>query len=235
MALLIEHPLQLSLRFLGCGKKQMAELGARMANRALWRGVVHSIERNVMTIRAAVLLLFVFVVTVVPAYAQGRGGRPPNFPELADQVAALEARIARLEGNITSADLAGTYSALIMDTNLDGVSTGGQNASITTRTTNGTITLNADGTGLVSGGLCQGSRLTLSTGSLVGVDCTEAGTGNVTWTYADGVATITFLDDGDQIPLNVALGGRLLINGGTSFHASDPSSNHLQFILTRLR
>lgn len=188
-----------------------------------------------MTIRAAVLLVFVLVATVIPADAQSPGGRPPNYQQLVTELENLQARVAKLEGHITAADLAGTYTALIMDTNMDGVNAGGQNATITTRTTTGAITLNADGTGAVSGGLCQGSRLTLSTGALAGVDCTEEGSGLVTWTYADGVATITFLDDGDQIPLNVALGGRLLIAGGSFFHAGDPSSNHLQFILTRLR
>jgi hypothetical protein len=206
-----------------------------MASRRTGKGVVHSIERNVMTIRAAVLLSFVFVVTVVPARAQGPGGPPPNYRDLVTQIADLQARVARLEGNITAADLVGTYTVLVMDTNMDGVNAGGQNATITTRTTRGTITLNADGTGSASGGSCEGSRLTLSTGALVGVDCSEGESGNVTWTYANGVATITFLDDGDQIPLDVALGGRLLITGGSFFHASDPSSNHLQFILTRLR
>jgi hypothetical protein len=99
-----------------------------------------------------------------------------------------------------SARSPGTYTALVMDTNMDGVNLGGQTASITTRTTTGTITLNADLTGSISGGLCEGSKLTLSTGVLTGVDCSEGGTGNITWTYADGVATITFLDDGDEIP-----------------------------------
>ena len=188
-----------------------------------------------MTIRAALLMSFVFVVTVAPARAQGPAGRPPSYQQLVALLEDLQARVAKLEGDITAADLVGTYTALIMDTNLDGVNLFDPQASITTRTTSGTITLNADGTGSVGGGLCEGSKLTVSTGTLVGVDCTEAGTGNVTWTYADGVATITFLDDGDQIPLNVALGGRLMINGGSFFHASDPSSNHLQFILTRLR
>jgi hypothetical protein len=35
----------------------------------------------------------------------------------------------------------------------------------------------------------------------------------VTWTYADGVVTITFLNDGDQIPFNVGVGGPALDNG----------------------
>jgi len=61
-----------------------------------------------------------------------------------------------------------------------------------------------------------------------------AGT-DVTWTYTDGVITITFLDDGDELPFSVALGGRFLIIAFSPFHASDPSSNHVMIVATRLQ
>lgn len=67
-----------------------------------------------------------------------------------------------------------------------------------------------------------------------GVDCSEAAT-DVTWTYANGVITITFLDDGDDIPMAVALGGRLLFQAAAPFHPSDPSSDQLLFIAARLK
>jgi hypothetical protein len=69
---------------------------------------------------------------------------------------------------------------------------------------------------------------------LTGVDCTEPPS-NVTWTYANGVITITFLSDGDEIPFAVALGGRLLINAFAPFHPSDPSSNQFLLVAARLR
>jgi hypothetical protein len=191
-----------------------------------------------MTTRAAVLLSIAFVFSALPARAQGPGpgGPPPSYQQLVSQLADLQARVARLEGNITAADLAGTYTALIMDITMDGFRAGGQSATITTDTTRASLTLNADGTGSGSGFSCEQSTLTLATGALSGGSCGEGGSGGeVTWTYANGVATITFLDDGDQIPFTVAAGGRLLIVGGSFFHDSDQSSNHLQFILTRLR
>jgi len=187
-----------------------------------------------MTIRAIFLLSFAIVFSALPARAQGPVV-PPSYRDLVTQIADLQARIAKLEGNITMADLAGTYTALVTETNLDGFVPGAQAATITTKTTRGTLTLNADGTGSGSGLSCEGSRLALAGGTLTGVGCDEGGTNAVKWTYANGVATITFLDDGDEIPLNVALGGRLLTTAFSPFHPSDPSSNHVMFILTRLR
>lgn len=192
-------------------------------------------QEATMTKRAFVFLSFALVFSAVPTRAQGPGGPPPNYPDLVSQIADLQARIAKLEGHITMPDLAGTYTALITDTNMDGFKAGAQAAAITTRTYRLTITLNADGTGAVSDASCAGSRLTLVGGALTGVNCAENGGNGLEWTYADGVATITFLSDGDQIPLNVALGGRLLTTAVSPFHDTDPSSNHLMFILTRLR
>jgi hypothetical protein len=67
-----------------------------------------------------------------------------------------------------------------------------------------------------------------------GFDCSEPAT-DVTWTYADGVITITFLNDGDEVPFNVALGGRLLIVAFAPFHPGDPSSDQVLLIASRLR
>ena len=52
---------------------------------------------------------------------------------------------------------------------------------------------------------------------------------------ANGVITITFLSDGDEIPFSVALGGRLLILGFAAFHPGDPSSDQALIIATRLQ
>jgi hypothetical protein len=108
-------------------------------------------------------------------------------------------------------------------------------ATIETSAMRGTITLNADGTGFTSFTGCEGARLTPGTGAMAGLDCSGSENTDVTWTYAAGVVTITFLSDGDQIPLDVAVGGRLLTTGFAPFHPSDPSSDSILFILTRLR
>lgn len=190
-----------------------------------------------MTIRDGLLLSFVVAFTTHPAYAQGPGGPPPNYQQLVSQIADLQARVARLEGNITAADLAGSYSLLVLDTSMTGFRAGTppHNATIETVGFRGTIVLNAGGTGSVTDVTCEGSRLTQGTWALTGIGCSGPSDPGVTWTYANGVLTITFLDDGDEIPLNVAAGGRLLVNGAAPFHSSDPSSDSILFILTRLR
>lgn len=193
-------------------------------------------EDTQMKFRVAALALACAIMSL-PAYAQGPGGPPPNYRELASQVANLQDRLAKLEGNITAADVAGTYTALVLETGMTGFHAGTppHNATIETSALRGTLTLNVDGTGSTSFTGCEGSMLTPGTGAMTGLDCSQSENTNVTWTYAAGVVTITFLNDGDQIPLNVALGGRLLTVGFSPFHPGDPSSDHVLFILTRLR
>jgi hypothetical protein len=43
---------------------------------------------------------------------------------LAAQVAALSERVAKLEGNIVATDLAGTYSVVVLNTDMSGVPPG---------------------------------------------------------------------------------------------------------------
>jgi hypothetical protein len=187
-----------------------------------------------MTSRATVLLPLVFTLTALPARAQN--GPPPNYQQLANQVAALQARVAKLEGNITASDLAGTYFTLVMDTVMTGFTANPfHNATIETSTTRASVTLNADGTGFVSGGSCEGSRLTQGAWGMSAVNCADSGPTGLTWAYANGVVTITFQNNGDQIPFSVGLGGRLLMTAASPFHPSDPSSDHLLFLLTRLQ
>jgi hypothetical protein len=192
------------------------------------------------------LLLFVSL----PAAAQ----TPINVKDLSThvatlqtQVATLQTQVAKLAGTITAADLVGTYSALIFDTSMRGFRAGpcpscGEPARIDTSMLRGTFTLNADGTGTGSLAECGGSRLFPSTGTMEGLNCTPGGgvgdeepNPGLTWVYADGVVTFTFLDDGDVIPLAVAVGGKFLFTGFSPFHPSDPSSDHSVFLLARLQ
>jgi hypothetical protein len=203
-----------------------------------WIGRLESLRGKgpLMKLRVASLLV-VCVFVSGPVFAQGpSGGGKGGAKDLSADLAALAARVSKLEGNIVAADLAGTYSFMVIDTSMGGAHNG-EAANILTRATRATATLNADGTGSASNVTCEGSMLNLASGALTDAGDPSCGDGDagVTWTYADGVLTITFLDDGDQIPFNVAAGGRLLIVGGAFFHASDPSSNALLFIATRLR
>ena len=193
-----------------------------------------------MSIRvASVVVAFVFTVAV-PARAQGPGQAPPNYQQLAAQIANLQARVAKLEGNIVASDLAGTYSVTGLDTTMTALHAGppSVNATISTAAFRATLTLNANGTGNASDAsgaiTCEGSTLTQGSWAMHGFDCSEPST-DVTWTYADGVITITFLNDGDEIPFNVALGGRFLIVAFAPFHPGDPSSQQTLLIATRLR
>src|SRR5262249_32394110 len=97
-----------------------------------------------MKIRAAFLLLFAFVFAAPPAQAQGPGGPPPN--SLFAQVADLQARVAKLEGNITAADLVGTYALAGIQTTLRGA----PDARIGSDALTGTLTLNLNGTGTLT-------------------------------------------------------------------------------------
>src|SRR3954466_5511691 len=146
------------------------------------------------------LLLLAFVFASGPVFAQGpSGGTKGGNKDLSADLAALAARVSKLEGNIVAADLAGTYNFMVIDTSMDGARTG-QVATISTRATRATATLNADGTGSAVGLTCEGSTMAVATGTLTAAetgDC-DAGDPGVTWTYADGVITITF-SDGDQI------------------------------------
>jgi hypothetical protein len=193
-----------------------------------------------MTLRT-VLLSSTLLLASVPAHAQGPGGPPPNYQQLAAQIADLQARVTKLEGNIVSSDLVGTYSLLIMDTAMTGFHPGVP-ATITTSSTAAALTLSADGTGSANLTRCGAATLTQGTWSLTGDnDCGTSTQANLTWTYANGVSTITFLDangapdHNGPIPFTVALGGRLLVIGASSFHPADPSSDHLLFLATRLR
>jgi hypothetical protein len=190
-----------------------------------------------MTIRGAsvVVAIVLTVAVAVPARAQGPNQPPAN--SLAAQVAELQARVAKLEGNIVASDLAGTYSLIGIDNSLTALHAGQPptNATITMSAFRTTLTLNADGTGKTSNFSGESSTLTQGSWAVTGVNDQSQPGPDVTWKYADGVITITFLDDGDEIPFTVALGGRFFMLGYAPFHAGDPSGQQLLIFATRLR
>ncbi|HEX5110389.1 MAG TPA: hypothetical protein VFV95_18185 [Vicinamibacterales bacterium] len=191
-----------------------------------------------MSIRAAFVVVVVAIVftVAVPARAQGPGQPPPNYQQLAAQLADLQARVAKLEGNIVASDLAGTYAVTILSTTMTAFRAGTPpiNATINTAAARAALTLNADGTGNLTALSCEGSTLTQGPWNMHGFDCSEP-PDSVTWVYANGIITITFLHDGDEIPFVVALGGRFFGGAAAPFHPGDPSSDQLLIIATRLR
>jgi len=182
-------------------------------------------------------LLVAFAFLSVPVFAQGPpgGGGVNPVQALSNQLAALTARVSKLEGNIVASDLVGTYQFTVLDTVMNAAHPP-QPASINTSSASATLTLNADGTGSLSNLDCANSTLFVGTGTMTGANNCGGETGvDVTWTYENGVTTITFLDDGDVIPFPVAAGGRLMIGGAAPFHPGDPSSDSILFIVTRLK
>ena len=183
---------------------------------------------------AGVSLAIVFAA--LPARAQGPGGPPPNYQQLVTQIADLQARVSKLEGNIVASDLAGTYAFVGLDTAMTAFHAGVPSipATISTTAFRATLVLNADGTGTVAEDDCEGTTLTQGTWALSPVNCTESGPGALTWTYSAGAITIDF-GNNEQIPFYVSVGGRVLVQVGGPFHPSDPSSDQLLFLATRLR
>jgi hypothetical protein len=190
-----------------------------------------------MKIRVASLLFaFVFGFSALQARAQGPGGPPFNPQQLQAQVAALAARVtaqqdqintlqgqvAKLDGNITAADLVGTYNLIDFQLKLlDGVS-----PSITHEVNQGTLTLNADGSTSVN---LTGTGHRLTPGSPL-FTLFESGTGSFgTWTYDNG--TVRFSEGAGGF--SVGSGGRVLIAGGSKITSAGGSDEIA--ILTRLQ
>ena len=93
----------------------------------------------------SLLAVVVFVLSGLSAYAApSQGPRPPapDPKQLAAMLAALAARVDKLEGQITSADLVGTYQIFGIQTRLFSNGPGIAAGALT-----GALILNADGNG----------------------------------------------------------------------------------------
>ena len=203
-----------------------------------------------MNIRAAsVFFAFTFAFISPPAHAQDheRGDRPGEtdrrehsiIQALASDVAALEARVGKLEGNISSADLVGTYAIAGITTRLEALIPGApfplRNAEIGSAVVTGTLTLNADGSGLFTITTGTGSFLTQGPWTLTPSSLGNApGSGNITWTYASGTVTVSF-SDGSSFNANVGPGGRLLVVAASDFNAENQRAETDLAIFTRLQ
>jgi hypothetical protein len=186
-----------------------------------------------MNMRAA-FVLFVVVIAAVPAQAQGAAGPPPNYRQLVAQMADLEERIAKLEGNITSADLVGTYAVTEITIPIHGRFANSASfvnpASIEADGVTGTVTLNADGSGSLAQSGC-GGRLT--EGSWTFSSGCGGGVANGTWTYANGTVALDMAEFHAQF--SVGVGGRLLTTAFGGIHADNQSSDTVVVIASRLQ
>lgn len=157
-------------------------------------------------IRAACLFL-VFAFAALPAQAQGPGGPSAGAAaagnSLAGGLAALAARVAKLEGRLVEADLVGTYTIAGIQNELRAGDPGSP-PEISSYVYAGTVQLGADGTASFSV-TENGHRLSFGSPSLIPGDNSEEI--NTHWTYDNGTVAIF---DGEW-NFSVAAGGRLLI------------------------
>ena len=148
-------------------------------------------------------------VSVPNTFAAGTPARAAdvnaNFQALVTAINAIGTRVAKLEGQITAADLVGTYTLHQLQTELGG----GTSERVAVYTGGGTVTLAANGTGTISGNIELGHQLNLPAGTLTPINRPQA-TSNFTWTYAGGA--ISALGGS----LSVVAGGRLLVFTGVN-------------------
>src|SRR5437870_1604006 len=98
------------------------------------------------------------------ATVSAQGQNPsPTVDSLASDLAALTARVAKLEGQIQAADLVGTYVLSAIQVELHGV---GNSASVSSYVYTGTVVLAADGTATLNGSE-TGNTLSIGTSSSV--------------------------------------------------------------------
>jgi hypothetical protein len=169
-------------------------------------------------------LCFAIAFAALSAQAQNPGA---TVDSLAGDLAALTARVSKLEGQIVAADLVGTYAIHGIQVELSG----GNSAQVSSYVIVGTVVLAADGTGSLTTAAPSGNTLSIGSPSSVSpfMGSGGGGTSTATWTYADGTLTLTLA--GGAVPLAVPAGGRIMI--GSSANPSD--GTNVLLILTRLQ
>jgi hypothetical protein len=168
-------------------------------------------------------LFFAVAFAALSAQAQNPGA---TIDSVASDLAALAARVAKLEGQIVAADLVGTYALRAIQLELSGGA--GSPAQVSSYVIVGTVTLNADGTVSISASPANGNTLSFTTPPSVSIfQGSGNGVGSTTWTYDNGSVTVV----GGAPPLTVAAGGRVLV--GVSANRDDGTD--VLLILTRLQ
>jgi hypothetical protein len=174
-------------------------------------------------------LVLALGVSALPAYAQG----PPSITGLAKVVADLSARVAKLEGNISAADLAGTYAVHTIDNQVSAIA--GQ-SMVHPQVSAGTVTLAADGTGTLTSGACGGFFLQLPTNAVTPENCSGQLHYPFAWKYADGILTETIQTDFGpfDVLFDVGVGGRVMTTSFAPYNPFAGAGDTIFIILTRL-
>ena len=146
--------------------------------------------------------------------------------EISDRQAAdttLQGQIDKLKGNITAADVEGTYNFYFVATAIDS----GPNR-ISSFFITGTMTLGSGGTGQFNGSQA-GSELTerLPTQTWLAASGSDPLVGNISWAYSNGRVTINA--DGDINEMTLAAGGQVMVG----VQGGPPGNTQAILVMTR--
>jgi len=173
-------------------------------------------------------LCFVVALVLAPLPARAQGAQS----NLNARVAALEAAVSKLQGNIIAADLVGTYSVHLLGISMDPPGTAATFNEMSSYAFAGTATLAGNFRGSLSGTIA-GIVMTEQAANLNWTNNggSSALGGDFSWSYNNGILTITF-DPGVQskdFDLSVIAGGEAAVsaNGGP------PSNNQQLTVWTR--
>jgi hypothetical protein len=152
---------------------------------------------------------FVIGTFTVPAHGQGAPGPRPTPADLAAQLAALTARVGKLEsGAVEAADFVGTYRLYSLGIELVPSIPGVRPAKVGPETGAATLTLRSDGTATMSS---EVRRFNLVQGTWIVEDTSPVPEEiDLPWSYANGVLS---LGSGGAFNIVAGAGGRILVAG----------------------
>ena len=208
----------------GGGSLNLTELAAR----------VTALEANLAAERAARMAADTTLQTNINNEVSNRVGAVAA--EISARQAAdttLQGQIDKLKGNITAADLEGTYNFYMVVTAIDGGPS--TIATIASYVITGTITFGSGGTGggtgQAQGTVVAGSKLTeqLPSANWLFANLSGSGVfdGSFSWVYNNGVVTINA--GGDINDLTPAAGGQVMVG----VQGGSPGYNQAILVLTR--
>ena len=182
-----------------------------------------------MKIRAAAVCLVAvtFAIGAVRAHAQGPPTNPGAEASLAARIAALEARVTALE-TIDESDIVGNYKWQSLGIELDRGFTGtpGTPARVNSEADNDVVlTLNADHTVQFSGSTLRCTLPVLTFGIATCQPLDEEPPATLTWSFANGVVTISGDPEDGPMEFAVPASGVIVFGGSTEFQPGHSWAN----------